>query len=47
MTFEEFLNNYQEGLKFKLINEECEELLKKCNEIKELYDEIKISLFLW
>ena len=44
MTFEEFLNNYQEGLKFKLINEECEELLKKCNEIKELYDEIKISL---
>ena len=44
MKFEEFLNNYQEGLKFKLINEECEDLLNKCNEIKELHDGIKLSL---
>ena len=42
--FSEFLAMYDEGLKFKLINEECDELLNKCKDLKSLYDEIKISL---
>ena len=44
LQFEDFLNYYEEGKKFNLMNEECEELLNKCNGVKELYDEIKSSL---
>ena len=44
MQYNDFLNYYEEGLKFNLINEECEELLNKSKEIKELNDEIKILL---
>ena len=44
LIFSEFLQLYDEGMKFNLINEECEELLNKCRDLKNLYDEIKISL---
>ena len=44
MTFSEFLILYEEGSKFNIINEECEELLNKCKDLKNLFDEIKISL---
>ena len=44
MTFSEFLILYEEGTKFNIINEECEELLNKCKDLKNLFDEIKISL---
>ena len=44
MNFSEFLQLYEEGLKFNLINEECDELLNKCKDLKNLFDEIKISL---
>ena len=44
LKFEDFIKYYEEGKKFTLMNEECEELLSKCNDIKELYDEIKDSL---
>ena len=44
MNFNEFLLLYKEGIKFNLINEECEELLNKCRELKNLFDEIKITL---
>ena len=43
INFVDFLNLFEEGQKFSLINEECEELLKKSIEIKELYDEVKQS----
>ena len=44
INFEQFLKLYEEGTKFNIINEECEELLNKCKELKNLFDEIKISL---
>ena len=44
MNFSGFLQLYEEGSKFNLINEECEELLIKCKDLKNLFDEIKISL---
>ena len=44
MAFPEFLKLYEEGLKFNLINEECDDLLNKCKDLKNLFDEIKISL---
>ena len=44
LNFSEFLQLYEEGLKFNLINEECDELLNKCKDLKNLFDEIKISL---
>ena len=44
MNFDEFLLLYKEGIKFNLINEECEELLNKCRELKNLFDEIKTTL---
>ena len=44
MNFSDFLQLYEEGSKFNLINEECEELLIKCKDLKNLFDEIKVSL---
>ena len=44
MNFDEFLQLYEEGTKFHIINEECEELLNECKDLKNLFDEIKISL---
>ena len=44
ISFPEFLQLYEEGSKFNLINEECDDLLNKCKELKNLFDEIKISL---
>ena len=44
INFSDFLQLYEEGSKFNLINEECEELLSKCKDLKKLFDEIKISL---
>ena len=44
LKFEDFLKYYEEGQKFTLINEECEELLNNCKDIKDLYDEINLSL---
>ena len=43
MNYSEFILLLEEGQKFALINEECEEFLEKSNEIKELYDEVKLS----
>ena len=44
LKFDDFLKYYEEGQNLILINEECEELLNKCKDIKDLYDEIKVSL---
>ena len=41
ITFSDFLLIYEEGLKYNIINEEFEEILKKCKELKDLYEEIK------
>ena len=40
ITYEELLKYFQEGKKFEYINEDCELLLEKCEEIIKLHDEI-------